>query len=246
MVHLRHGLHARQQGGDREDGDLVAQRLQLGAGQHRGAAFLDHVGHQRQVKALANAAHFFFGLGRLDKQNVRPSLGIGLSPAQRFIQAQRGAGIGAGDDQKVFGRARIDGHLDFAHHVGRGDDAPARGMAAFFGELLVFKLDGASACGFVTPDGVAHVEQATVARIGIGNQRRAGHARHGGDAADHVAVSGQTRIGQTHVRGHGAVAGHVQRIKAKAVGQAQRHHVKYTGRDHQTRLVQTLTQDRDF
>ena len=72
----------------------------------------------------------------------------------------------------------------------------SRQMAAFLREILIFDLDRGHASDFIAADGLTHIDQAAIARIGIGDQRR---LRTAGDASrtrHHVGIGRNPRVGQ--------------------------------------------------
>ncbi len=69
------------------------------------------------------------------------------------------------------------------------------------------------------------VEEAAVAGVAVGDERRLRAAGDGGDAGGHVGEGRQSGVRQTEIRGDGTVAGHVQRLEAHGVGEARRDHV---------------------
>ena len=90
-----------EQSGHRKDRDLVADRFELGARQYRRAAFFNHVGDQRQIECAADAAHLLDRLGRLDEQDIGARARVRLCTAQRFVESERRARIGARDHQEI-------------------------------------------------------------------------------------------------------------------------------------------------
>jgi hypothetical protein len=125
--------------------------------EHRRAALLDHVGDERQVEGAADGAHLLHALWRLDEEDVGAGLRVGLGAAQGLVEPERGARIGAGDDEEVLRGARLGGHADLLHHVRRPYHAPPRRVAALLREFLVLELDGRRAGFLVAAHGVAHV-----------------------------------------------------------------------------------------
>ena len=115
-------------------------------------------------------------------------------------------------------------------------------MPALLGEFLILELDRGGARLFVTAHGVPDVEQASVAGVTVGDQRRRGLRRHGFDAPDHVGIGREPRVGQAHVRRDRPVAGHVESVEAELVCAAQRHHVEHAGRDEELLLAEALAQ----
>ena len=236
------GFGCRQKSGGRKDGQTIPNGLQFFKTQHRCAPTFDHVGHQGQVKAAANLLHFCHRLGAFHKQNVGPGLGVELGTAQRFVQTQGGTGIGASDDEEVGVGASFHRHADFVDHVLRGHDTAAQHMATFLGKFLVFQLNRTSACGFVATHRVHHIQQAAVAGVTITNHRRLGDAGELRHTVHHVCVGGQTRIRHAQIRRHGAVAGHVEGLKAHLIGHLGRHHFEHTRGHDQLTLAQSLFQ----
>jgi hypothetical protein len=169
---------------------------------------------------------------------------IGFAPAQRFVEPQRRACVGPGDDEEIRARARLYCHADLLHHVFQRDHAPAGRVAALLREFLVLELDRGGARFLVTAHGVAHVEQPAVARVAVADERRAGHRRHAPHAIDHVRVGGETRVGQTEVGSHRAEARHVERIEAERAGEPHRNHVVHPGCHDELARREQLTETR--
>ena len=66
-------------------------------------------------------------------------------------------------------RSRFGRDRDLARHVVRRNDAPARRVAALLGELLVLELDRRRPGALVAANGMAHVEEAAVAGVAVGD-----------------------------------------------------------------------------
>ena len=82
-------------------------------------------------------------------------------------------------------------------------------MPALLGEFLVLELDRRRAGPLIAANGVAHIEEPAIAGVAVGDKRRAGHARHRFDPADHVGVARKPGVGKPEMGGDRAVAGHV-------------------------------------
>ena len=98
----------------RIDRERIAQRLKPRYRQNWGATTFDHVDHQRSIDLLADAGHLILGLGAFDEDKVSACLGIELAASDRFGEAERGAGVGARDDQKVPALALGNSNFDLA------------------------------------------------------------------------------------------------------------------------------------
>ena len=133
---------------------------------------------------------------------------------------------------------RLGGDLDLQHHVLDRHDAAARRMAALLGHLLVLDLDRRDARRLVAAHRALHVQQAAVAGVGVGDQRRVDHRADHLGAAHHVGIGREARVGQAEHRGGRAVAGHVERREAHAVGDARRDAVVDAGRQDELALGQ--------
>ena len=135
-------------------------------------------------------------------------------------------------------RARIDRDLDLAAHVGGRDHAAVRRVAAFLRHLLILDLDRLHARGLVAAHGLPHVDEPAEAGIGIGDQRHAGAVRDRARALHHVAIGDEAGVGDAEIGARHAVAGHVERGKADAVGDARGEHVEHAGRDDERAALQ--------
>ena len=113
-------------------------------------------------------------------------------------------------------------------------------MAAFFGKLLILDLDCLNPGIFVAAHRVLHVQRPAKAGIRIGDQRCAGALRHLRRPADHIGIGGIARIGLAQIGGGDAIAGHVNGMKAHAVGRAGRDQIKNTGRQDKFTVSQAL------
>ena len=238
LVDGAEGAARGEEGGGREDRETVADVLQLGAAQDGRAAALDHVGQQGLVEAAADRAHLLHRLRALDEQDVGPCLPVQRGAAQRFVQAERGARVGARDDQEVRVAAGLHRDADLVGHQLGVDHTPAEHVTALLREFLVLELDGAGAGGLVAAHRVHHVQQAAVAGVAVADHRRGGDGAQLRDAPHHVGVAGQARVRQAQVRGHGAVAGHVERLEAHAVGHARRDALVHARGDEQLARLQ--------
>src|SRR4051794_10407645 len=84
------------------DRDLEPERDQLVPRQNRRApAAVDDVGEHRHVERRADTSHLLAGLRTLDEKDVGSGLGVSLPPPKRLVETERGARIGARDDQKI-------------------------------------------------------------------------------------------------------------------------------------------------
>ena len=217
-----------EEAGHRKDGDPVAQLLQPRLGQDRRAPAVRHVGEQRHIEVAADARHLLLALGALDEENVGARPGVGLAAAQRLVEAEAGARVGPGDDEKVGRGAAGRGHLDLAHHLVDGHHAPARGMPAPLGEHLVLDLDRGRAGRLVALDRALQVEQTAKAGIGIADDRRRRPLADLGDAPHHLGVADEAGVGQPE-RGRHAVARHVERLEPQPVRDFGGNHVVDAG-----------------
>ena len=85
-------------------------------------------------------------------------------------------------------------------------------VAALLRYFLVFELDGGDTGGLIAHHGVANVQQAAIARIGIGDDRGGAALAEAAHPPDHVGKGGDAGIGDAEMRGDGAVAGGVQGV----------------------------------
>ena len=247
LEHAQRALHGG--GGDeaghrRVDRHRVADVLQRLGRQDRRLAAVGHVGEHRQVEGFAGAAHFVFGLRRLEEQDVGAGLGIGFQPAQRFAFALACTRVGAGDDQKVLlVLARLGGDPDLVDHVLHRHAALVRRVPALLGKLLVFELDGGDAGGLVAAHGVVHVEQAAVAGVGIGDDRGAAAAHQRRHAVEHLRVGGDAGVGQPQAGGGQPVAGAVDDGEADLFGHRRGNHVLQPGGDDELAGIELLAKN---
>ena len=86
--------------------EVEAELLELAAGQVGRHAALDHVRHQRPRQRLGDPLQLLDRLGRLDEQRVGAGLLVGEAALDRGLEAERLAGVRAGDDEKVARRSR--------------------------------------------------------------------------------------------------------------------------------------------
>ena len=177
------------------DRDGVAQLLEPGGRQDGGAPALDHVRQQGGANLAPNAGHLVFGFRTLDEHDVGPGLRIQLAAGNGLVQSQRGAGVGAGDDQEVTAFAGGNRDLDLQRHLGSGYHPAARRVAALLGRLLILDLDRRHAGGLVAGYGVPDVQQAAIPGVGIGDDRRAAYPGERADTADHVGIGCQAHVG---------------------------------------------------
>ena len=83
----------RQQTRQGRDDQIEAELAELGRGQQRGAAGLDHVGHQRDRRqGLGDPSQLVDRLGGLHEHRVHPQVGGRPSPLQGLVQAERAPG----------------------------------------------------------------------------------------------------------------------------------------------------------
>ena len=149
----------------------------------------------------------------------------GLAAMQGLIQAQRGARVGARDDEEIRIFAGIRGNPDFVDHIFDRHNAPAWRMTAFLGNFLILNLNSRAACVLKPFDGVFDVEQTTEAGIGVTDQRCTGSTGNAAHALHHVGVCRNPGIRQAKVRRGNAVTRHIERLEADAVSHLGRDHV---------------------
>src|SRR5690606_4738641 len=132
---------------------------------------LDHVGDERHIEGLANAAHLLNAFGRLDEDQIGAGLREGLAAPERLVEPKRRSCVRARDDEEILGGSRFSGNLDLANGILERNDTTARRVPALFGILLVLQLDARSARRFVTADGEIDVQQATIPRVAVSDYR---------------------------------------------------------------------------
>ena len=162
---------------DREDRDAIADLLaaRLPA-QHRRAAASRPCWPPAAGRSAAgaDAAHLLLALRRLDEQDVgagasrRPRRGAAPRRGRARVRASVRAMMRKSRDRRDSTATRI-----LLHHVVHRDHAPARRVAALLGQLLVLELDRAARPRPRSRAPCAHVEQAAVAGVAVGDQRRA-------------------------------------------------------------------------
>ena len=153
-----------------------------------------------------------------------PCPGAIASSSPSPVRASVRAMISVSDRVRAFKR-----DLDLAAHVAGRDHAPVRGVAAFLRHLLILDLDRLHPGGLVAAHGLAHVDQPAETGIGVRDQRRLDRRGDGAGPVDHVAIGDEPGIGHAEVRARYAIAGHVQRLEADAVGNPGREHLEDAG-----------------
>src|SRR5580704_7154304 len=105
LAQMTERLSQRLAGGEQtqhgEDGDPITDLLQRLFIYDRGASAFDHVGDQRPIETPADGAHLVDAFRTFDEQDIGAGFGIGVGAAQRLVQSERGARIGARDDEEV-------------------------------------------------------------------------------------------------------------------------------------------------
>mmetsp|Transcript_7105 Transcript_7105/g.22740 ORF Transcript_7105/g.22740 Transcript_7105/m.22740 type:complete len:207 (-) Transcript_7105:523-1143(-) len=115
-----------EEGRRRKDGDLVAELHVPLPTQHRRLAALDDVDQEREAgQCFADALHLRLRLRSLDKEDVRACAGKGLCAAQRLVQAVLRPRVGASNNEKVAGAARLRRHPDPGRRLLQRHHSPA-------------------------------------------------------------------------------------------------------------------------
>ena len=160
-----------------------------------------------------------------------PASFIGVGALQRSLDAEDGAGVGAGHNHEVGVHAGIHGGLDFAHHFLHGDNLAAHHVAALLGHHLILQLDDGHAGLLVLADGADDVDGVAEAGVGVGDDGHAGGLHHVGGTHDHLAHAHQAHVGLAQVAGGLAVAGHIDGVKAQLADDLAGEHVVGAGGD---------------
>ena len=181
------GLRRAEQRRQREDHHPVAQLLQLDGGEQRRLAALDHVGEERRVRdRLAHRLQFVERLRRLDEDDVGAGLVVEPPAADRLVQAERGARVGAADDHEVVVFAGVDGRAELLDLLLGGNDALALEVAALLGPLLVLEDDAGDARAHALANGAHHVERVAVAGVHVRDERHVDGSDDGAHAVEHL------------------------------------------------------------
>ena len=218
----------------RPDRQRKAHLLQFSSRNLGRSAGRHHVGDQAGTtfgQCLADPAKLIHRFGRLDEHDVGAGFGKGPTPFDGLLQAERGAGIGASDHQKVIAAARIDRDLDALNRVSQRHHPTVRRVPAFLGHLLILDLDGLHTGLLVAAHSLTDIDQSTKSGVGIGDQRARDALGDGSGALDHVAKAHQAGVGLTQMRTGNAVAGHVQRGEVHPIGELCREHLEDAGCD---------------
>ena len=115
-------------------------------------------------------------------------------------------------------------------------------MAAPFGKILVFDLDGAGAGAFQQPHGALDVERVAVTGVGIDDQMHADPVADERDRLHHLAHADETDVRPPEPGIGDAGAGDVQRFEARALGDERGQRVIHTGRHQDRSACKTFRQ----
>jgi hypothetical protein len=111
------------------------------------------------------------------------------------LYALHGAGVGAGDEQKVGMAACLGGGGQFALHLRRRDEGLALQVAAALGGLLVLQMEAGQAGLLVGLDRAHHLQRISVSGVRVAEGR---HLHGLGDVpglAGHLVHAQQTDVG---------------------------------------------------
>ena len=117
-------------------------------------------------------------------------------------------------------------------------------MAAFLGEFLILDLDGGHTGVLVALHGVAHVEQAAIACVGVGDDRARGAFHDLANPLDHVAVGGDARVRKAEIGRHRAIARDIKRLEIDGVGDERGDEIEHARRHDEFAILQRLFQFR--
>ena len=190
----------------------------------------DDLAHQR-----ADAAELGALARRLDEQHVGAGFAIERGARDGALEALDGDRVGAGDDQRVAGAARIDRRLDLADHVLRRNQRLVVEMAAALGKILVLDLDGVGAGALQQPHGALDIERIAVAGVGIDDEMRADAVADQRDRLDHLVHADEADVGPAEPRIGDRRAGDVERLEAGAFGDQRGERVVDARRDQDRR-----------
>src|SRR5215472_8745075 len=87
---------------------------------------------------------------------------------------------------------RIERRLDFAGHLGRGDEDLAVEVAAAFGKILVLELNRACPRAFEQAHGAADVEGIAIAGVSVNDEIGVDPIAHHADDLDDLAHTHET------------------------------------------------------
>ena len=108
--------------------------------------------------------------------------------------------------------------LDLGGRLFDRDDPSTRGVPALLGELLILQLDRRRTGGLVALHSVRDVEQSTVACIAVADEWHTGQVAERAHAVDHLAITGDSGVGESQVRRHRPVTRHVHGLEAHLFG----------------------------
>ena len=219
------------------DGQLVAECLGLQQVDVGCLAAPDHIQQARTAHQFRHGSDFFHRLRRFQERHVGPGFQRRVRSADRFLEPDHGARVGARDYHEIRVAPRMDGGADFGDPVFARDQFLVVEMAAALGRNLIFDMDSGDARALVILDGADDVEFVAVTGVGIGDQGHFDRAHHAGGVGDHFGFRQQAEIGIT-VRDGRARARHINQRKACLFHKPSGKAVVGTGRDEHAGFAQ--------
>ena len=242
LVRRRHRLGRGVQTGERRHDEVVAEIVQLVGGEERRLARLDHVRHPHDAgNGRGHGLELLDRLGRLDEDGIRAEPCGHARSFARFVNAHRGARVGAGDQEELLSM------VDDGSHLGQplvaGNDALARHVPALLRPHLVFEEDPCRACALEQLDRADRVERVPVTRVGIDHHRGAGDsATHPPGDLGHLGLGEVAEVGEPQVGRGGGVAGDEDHLEAGVDGQSRRQGIPDARHQHGRPVLQQRAQ----
>ena len=109
------------------------------------------------------------------------------------------------------------------------NDPLAWGVNALLGKCLILELDRGDPRRLEAANRVVDVEEAAIAGVGIGDQRRLACPRHRRHAVEHLGVTDQASVRQAIGRSGGPVAAAINHIEPDLVGDNCGDHIVNAG-----------------
>src|SRR5215831_13394982 len=207
----------------------------------RSLASPHHVEKTRPLDETRHCGDLLDGLRRLHKRHVGAGRQRRVGTADRLLESEHCAAVGARNDEKVRVAFSCDRRPDFRQVLVKGNNCLVVEVPALFWEALVFDMQAGDATPLIFPHRASRIEHVAVTRIRVGNDR---HIDSGGNATGIVGHLGHSqepviRIAQ---RRRGPGAGHVDSAETGLGDRSRRYAIISAGRDRQATAPQQVAE----
>ena len=197
----------------------------------RRAPAFQHVRHLRHVELPADQLQLGDVVGRLDEDAVGAGRQILLGAAERFVEAEHVARVGARQDEGVAVDLLRAHRADLGGHFGGGDHVLAGDVSAPLRRELILEHDRRHAHPLVAVQHVHDVLHVAVAVVAVHHDRQIARRHDVGDGGGDFAERNEADVGQPPARADGGKSAGEIGLEAGALDQARAERVERARQD---------------